>query len=212
MFKLEDWLAAWRAAVMNTFAGRVRFLGIQGSRARGEARDDSDVDAVLVLDRLSAEDVLACRAAVAGLPERDKLCGFVSGWDELARWPGGELWQFCLDTLPVFGSLEPLSARLTERDIRESALSGAGSVYHGCVHNLLHERSEAMLAELTKSAFFTLRAVHALRTGEQLRGRAELAERLCGLERGIALGSLSGSFEERSSALLDWTGALLRTL
>ena len=212
MFKLDDYLAAWRAAVTAAFGSRVRFLGIQGSFARGEAREESDVDAVLVLDALSPADALACRAALAGLQERERLCGFVSGWDELARWPGGELWQFCLDTVPLFGSLEPIAARLTERDIRESALSCAGAVYHGCVHNLLHERSEAVFDGLMKSAFFALRAVHALRTGESLRTRAALAGRLSGTERGIVLRRLPGGLDERSAALLSWAGQCLRTL
>lgn len=212
MFELEAWLSEWRAAVMGSFAGRVRFLGIQGSRARGEARDESDIDAVLVLDKLAPGDVFAYRSAVAGLPERDKLCGFVSGWDELESWPGGELWQFCLDTEPLYGSLAPIAARLTESDVRESALTGAGAVYHGCIHNLMHGQSEDVYSELLKSAFFALRAVHALRTGDMVRTRAVLASALTGVERSIVLMELSGSLEERSAALLDWAGGLLREL
>lgn len=73
MFELEAWLSEWRAAVMGSFAGRVRFLGIQGSRARGEARDESDIDAVLVLDKLAPGDVFAYRSAVAGLAGRRAL-------------------------------------------------------------------------------------------------------------------------------------------
>ena len=61
------------------FGSRVWLIGLQGSRARGEAREDSDIDTVLVLDRLEASDLAALREALSPLPERGKLCGFVSG-------------------------------------------------------------------------------------------------------------------------------------
>ena len=159
MSDLENWLRLWQDAVLSAFGGgRVRFLGIQGSRARGE------------------------------------------------------LWQFCLDTRPILGSLEPIAAQLTRGDIRESALTCAGAVYHGCVHARLHALDEAALGELMKTAFFALRAIHALKTGEALRTRAELAGRLDGVERDIALGTLPGTAEERAAALFNWSAAALRSL
>ena len=39
MFELESFLSAWQEAVLGEFGyARVRFLGIQGSRSRGEER------------------------------------------------------------------------------------------------------------------------------------------------------------------------------
>lgn len=213
MSDLENWLRLWQDAVLSAFGGqRVRFLGIQGSRARGEARPGSDIDAVLILDELRFEDVGRYAAAADALPQRELLCGFLGGWRELERWPRGELWQFCLDTRPVLGSLEPIAAQLTRSDIRESALTCAGAVYHGCVHARLHALDEAALGELMKTAFFALRAIHALEAGEALRTRAELAGRLDGVERDIALGTLPGTAEERAAALFNWSAAALRSL
>ena len=213
MHDLDGWLSAWQRAVLGEFGEeRVLFLGLQGSRARGEAREDSDIDAVVVLDELGPGDISRYAGCTAGLPERDKLCGFLGGWRELERWPRGELWQFCLDTRPVLGSLEPIAAQLTRGDIRESALTCAGAVYHGCVHARLHALDEAALGELMKTAFFALRAIHALKTGEALRTRAELAGRLDGVERDIALGTLPGAAEERAAALFNWSAAALRSL
>ena len=223
MSDLENWLRLWQDAVLSAFGGqRVRFLGIQGSRARGEARPGSDIDAVLILvlkaqlveDEHGVDVAAGARLAAAAdaLPEREKLCGFLGGWRELERWPRGELWQFCLDTRPVLGSLEPIAAQLTRGDIRESALTCAGAVYHGCVHARLHALDEAALGELMKTAFFALRAIHALKTGEALRTRAKLAGRLDGVERDIALGTLPGTAEERAAALFNWSAAALRSL
>ena len=76
MLQLDEWLVLWQEAVVNEFGpGRVRFMGIQGSRARGEAHEGSDIDVVLILDELTPDDLVRYRACVAQLPERDKLCG-----------------------------------------------------------------------------------------------------------------------------------------
>ena len=44
------WLEQFRPLLESAFAGRIRFLGLQGSRRREEERPGSDLDVVLVLD------------------------------------------------------------------------------------------------------------------------------------------------------------------
>lgn len=46
------WMDAFARRMRDIFATRVLFVGWQGSRARGEAEPDSDLDVVVVLDRL----------------------------------------------------------------------------------------------------------------------------------------------------------------
>ena len=53
------------------------------SRARGEAREDSDIDTVLVLDRLEASDL-------AALPEAGRAL-LAAGPEELFAWAGETL-------------------------------------------------------------------------------------------------------------------------
>lgn len=79
MVEIGPWLAAYRHAVLAEFGARVRFIGIQGSHARGEAGEGSDIDAVLILDRLTPHDLRRYRALAAGLPHARLLCGFVAG-------------------------------------------------------------------------------------------------------------------------------------
>lgn len=94
---IGNWLGRWRRAVVDEFgAGRVRLMGIQGSRARGEAGSGSDIDVVLLLDELSYGDAMRYRACVESLPERDKLCGFVAGEQELKSWPRSDSTSFAL--------------------------------------------------------------------------------------------------------------------
>ena len=193
MLNIESWLPLWSRAVLERFGGRVLFLGLQGSRARGEAREDSDIDTVLVLDRLEA-------SALAPLPERGKLCGFVSGRAELLAWEPGELFQFYHDTRPVLGSLDFLLPLLNREAALSSVRTGAGAVYHGCAHYLLHGGAPEELEALQKAAFFTLRALCWLDTGIFPASRAALPE------AGRAL--LAAGPEE----LFAWAGETLKNV
>ena len=83
MLNTESWLPLWSRAVLERFGGRVLFLGLQGSRAHGEAREDSDIDTVLVLDRLEASDL-------AALPEAGRAL-LAAGPEELFAWAGETL-------------------------------------------------------------------------------------------------------------------------
>ena len=42
-----------------------------------------DIDAVLILDEFTPEDLRRYRHMLDTLPEREKICGFVSGREEL---------------------------------------------------------------------------------------------------------------------------------
>ena len=128
MMEIENWMKQYCGAVRAAFGDRVRYIGLQGSRGRGEAGPDSDIDVVCILDSCSLQDLETYRAAVKDLPDRDKLCGFVSGTAELAAWDRGELFQLrlaepilprsmCLITPTKFPM--PLAAkRLIEEELR----------------------------------------------------------------------------------------------
>lgn len=106
--EIENWMKQYCGAVRAAFGDRVRYIGLQGSRGRGEAGPDSDIDVVCILDSCSLQDLETYRAAVKDLPDRDKLCGFVSGTAELAAWDRGELFQFRRDTTDWCGRLADL--------------------------------------------------------------------------------------------------------
>ena len=75
------------------------------------------------------------------LPDRDKLCGFVSGTAELAAWDRGELFQFRRDTTDWCGHLADLLPPEEPGDARRALHQGACGLYHLCCHNFLHGRS-----------------------------------------------------------------------
>lgn len=210
------WLEQFVQAVTTAFPGRVACIGLQGSRGRGEAGPDSDIDMVVILDRLDREDLARYRRAVEHLSHRQLLCGFVSGREELEHWEPSELFQFYYDTRPLVGGLEFLRERFGREDAARAVRIGAGAIYHACVHNALHERDTELLAGLYKSAVFTLQAKYFYETGCYVAKHRALLERLTGEDRGIlarALDIRAGErpgLEEDGGRLLDWAGALLR--
>lgn len=102
-FSVDRWMKEYINEVEKRFFGRIWFLGLQGSYGRGEATDQSDIDVVLILDFVSAEDLDIYSKMLDTLPNRDKVCGFVSGKNELFSWEPSDLFQFYYDTAPHTG-------------------------------------------------------------------------------------------------------------
>ncbi len=175
---IDAWMEEYQRAVKERFGGRVWFIGLQGSFGRGEATEDSDIDAVLILDTVSAADLQAYGDLLDGLPQRDRVCGFVSGREELLAWEPSDLFQFYHDTVPVHGSLDELLGRISREDVVRAIHLGACNIYHMTVHNLVHEKSVVILKDLCKSAAFVLQAIAFLQTGIYARKKTELAKLL----------------------------------
>ena len=214
---MEAWMRQLTHRLQDAFGPRLRFVGLQGSRARGEAGPESDIDAVVILDEVSLQDVRTYRALLAGMPEREKVCGFYGGQAELARWDRGDLFQFIHDTIPFYGDLSALTPPLGREEARRAALKGACDIYHGCTHGLLFDRDTAALRALYKMAAFALRAVYFCRTGEYIFRTDDLRERLTPSEarllngRGAAraLTDDGAAYEELSERLLAWASGVI---
>lgn len=54
------------------FGSRIWFIGLQGSYGRNEASEQSDIDVVLILDQVSAEDLHTYGKVLDSLPAREK--------------------------------------------------------------------------------------------------------------------------------------------
>lgn len=78
-FSIDSWMKEYQKMVENQFGERICFIGLQGSYGRNEATEQSDIDAVLILDQVTSEDLQVYSSLLDALPERDKVCGFVSG-------------------------------------------------------------------------------------------------------------------------------------
>ena len=174
MIDITTWMNDFLQKLNHKFENRVWFVGLQGSYGRGEARDTSDIDIVVILDELSASDIQKYNAMLDTLPHRELICGFVSGKNEILNWEPSDLFQFYYDTTPIKGSLGELLAVIDEAAVGRAIKIGACNIYHGCVHNMLHEKSEDILRGLYKSASFVVQAIVFKQTGKYIKHQKEL--------------------------------------
>ena len=174
MIDIDNWIYTFLDAVNDTFANRVWFVGLQGSYGRGEARDTSDIDVVVILDELSAADIQIYNAMLDTLPHRELICGFLSGKTEIMNWDPSDLFQFCYDTTPIQGNLNEVLSLIDEDAVNRAIKIGVCNIYHGCVHNMLHEKSADILRGLYKSASFVIQAIVFKQTGNYIKQQNEL--------------------------------------
>ena len=211
MIEITAWMKEFLQTSNETFANRVWFVGLQGSYGRGEATEASDIDIVVILDQLSVTDIQKYNAMLDTLPNRELICGFVSGKDELLNWEPSDLFQFYYDTTPIQGSLDELLAVIDESAVNRAIKIGACNIYHGCVHNMLHEKSKDILKGLYKSSSFVVQAIVFQQTGKYIKHQSELRDVVSIDERDIVDTFLSlknggaVDFNSMSEALFDWS-------
>ena len=176
MIDINGWMNDFLQKLNDVFVNRVWFVGLQGSYGRGEATETSDIDVVVILDELSASDIQTYQDMLDTLPHRELICGFVSGKDEILNWERSALFQFYHDTTPIQGSLDELLPLIDHVAIDRAIKIGAGNIYHGCVHNMLHEKSEEMLKGLYKAASFVVQAIVFKQTGNYIKHQNQLLQ------------------------------------
>ena len=186
MIDITAWMNDFLEKLNLTFENRVWFVGLQGSYGRGEATETSDIDIVVILDELSAMDIQIYNDMLDTMPHRELICGFLSGKKELMNWEPSDLFQFCHDTTAIKGSLDEVMAVIDESAVNRAIKIGACNIYHGCVHNVLHEKSEDILKGLYKSASFVVQAIAFKQTGKYISHQKELAQVVSANEQVIA--------------------------
>ena len=174
MIDITAWMQNFLQALNKTFPNRIWFVGLQGSYGRCEATETSDIDIVVILDELSATDIQAYHDMLDRLPHRELICGFLSGKTEIMNWEPSDLFQFCHDTTPIIGSLDEIMTVIDKSAVSRAIKIGACNIFHGCVHNMLHEKSEDILRGLYKSASFVVQAIVFQQTGRYMKQLEEL--------------------------------------
>ena len=185
MIDITAWMGNFLQALDKTFADRVWFVGLQGSYGRGEATGASDIDIVVILDELSAADIQIYNDMLDTISHREKICGFLSGKKEILNWEPSDLFQFCNDTTPLKGSLDEVVALVDDSAVDRAIKIGACNIYHGCVHNMLYEKSEDILRGLYKAASFVVQAIAFKQKGKYVRLQKELLTVVSDDERAI---------------------------
>ena len=210
MIEITAWTNTFLNALNDHFGDRVWFVGLQGSFARGEATENSDIDMVVILDELSASDVATYNTMLDTLPHRELICGFLSGENEILNWEPSDLFQFYYDTKPLKGSLDKHLPLIDDDAVTRVIKTGVCNIYHSCVHNMLYEKSEEILRGLYKAASFTIQATVFKQTGKYISRQKDLLKIVATDERVIVetfLNLKNGGvveFDVMSETLFNW--------
>ena len=208
---ISIFMESFKDNLLSSFNDNLLVLGIQGSYGRGEAKETSDIDPVIILQQCGKDEILKYRGYIDTLPEKDILCGFVSSIDELRVWESAARAQLILDTKPVYRDLAELCPRITRDDIRRAVQQGACAIDHASSHNILHARSWLILPELYKSARFTIRMKQYLQTGVYVSAFRDLTA-IVGEEEKAILETQNPSTEDDAFMLLEWVSKTMRNI
>jgi len=210
MIDTTVWMNAFLQALNACFGQRVWFVGLQGSYGRGEATETSDIDTVVILDQLNSEDVKTYHTMLDTLPHRELICGFLSGKEEILNWDAADLFQFYHDTKPIKGNLDALLDVIDDAAVGRAVKMGACNIYHGCVHNMLYDKSEEIVRGLYKAASFVVQAICFQQTGKYISRQKELLEAAAADEQEIVKTFMylknggTVEFEKMSETLFAW--------
>lgn len=213
---IQCWLRDFTDKLMLAFGKKIVFLGLQGSYARGEYTNDSDIDIVVIFDSLDFKTLKTYKQFISSMPCSEKICGFVSGREELSAWDKADLFQFYYDTKPIIGSLDTLIERPGRAEAAKAVHVNACSLYHMCSHNYLHAEDKDVLKSLYKAAAFIIRAKYFAENGIYISRLKELSEKTGNEEKEILKAGEriknegTADFEADSCRLLTWLAALVK--
>lgn len=203
----------------DVFGSRIVFFGLQGSYGRGEQTLISDIDIVVILDRISFNDLQMYHNIIQATDFKEMVCGFVAGKEELLAWEKYDLLQLYLDTKPYVGSLDFLKDTFTVENIRQAVRVGVCNIYHVASHNFLHARNMAVLKDIYKSARFVIRMKNFYETGSYVSTMRELFNIAGNTDKKI-LEECNGFSDEYSEAefngksqdIIEWASNLIKRM
>lgn len=213
MIQAEEYIAELTSLLRQAFGERLLYVGLQGSCYRGEANENSDIDVMVVLDRLTASDMDVYRELLRRIGNSDRSCGFICGGEELRHWNPCEICQLLHTTGDRYGKLAALVPAYTLEDVKLYGRLSVNNLYHALCHQYIHAspgENRAGLPALYKAAFFILQNRYFLRTGEFVLTRRELLPRLVGKDRAVLSKAAelrendAWDFGEAFELLLDW--------
>lgn len=220
MIQIECYLQDITAALKDAFGERLAYVGLQGSYLRGEASACSDIDIMVLIRSLTADDLARYRETILQLEYADRSCGFICGTDEFRFWNPLEICHVLHSTKDYYGTLTDFIPPYTEEDHRKYTLLALGNLYHALCHRYVHaepEKNKQKLHTHAKEFFFLLQDLYLIRTGVFAKNRAELLEMMteedCAVYRLItetAQGEYA--YAPAFSVLLSWCQNTMKTL
>jgi Nucleotidyltransferase domain. len=182
---IENYTNRLTDELKSKFGDRLLYVGLQGSYLRGEATPESDIDIMLVLDEIRAEDLSAYRLILEELGEYERACGFVCGREELLHWFPEEICHILHTTSDIYGKLSDLVPEYSKKDVADYIKMSVGNLYHMLCHRRIHsdiEKSVTKLPFAKRDIFFILQNLFFLEENDFIETKKEVASKVHGLD------------------------------
>jgi predicted nucleotidyltransferase len=220
MIDIQIYMSELIDQLKNAFDGRLLYVGLQGSYMRGEATEESDMDAMVVLENMTVRDLDVYRSIIMSLGDYEKSCGFICGRAELAGWNPLEICHVLHTTKDCYGTLSNLVPSYDKADIQNYIKVSVGNLYHEICHRYIHADADANRRKLPftyKGVFFILQNVYYLKTGVFAMTKKELLTMLLGEDRAVMETAMqlseggSYDFDRAWETLFCWCASVLKT-
>ena len=208
-------------SLKSQFDSRLLYVGLQGSYLRGEASESSDIDLMVIIDKLSVSDLDHYRFIINSMEHAEKSCGFICSKDDLANWNPLEICNLVHGTKDYYGSLKDYVPTYTENDVRNFTKLSLNNLYHEICHRYIHAPAENSVSNLPasyKGVFFILQSLYYLKHGEFITTKSALLPLLDGKNRCVLMRSLemgngnSYDFQDSFQLLFSWCQETLQTI
>ena len=219
MIDIQMYMSKLIVRLQSAFGKRLLYVGLQGSYLRGEATEESDMDAMVVLDDMTVRDLDTYRSIIMSLGDYEKSCGFICGRAELAGWNPLEICHVLHTTKDCYGTLSALVPSYDEADIQNYIKVSVGNLYHEICHRYIHADAETNRKNLPftyKGVFFILQNIYYLKTGVFAMTKKELLTMLRDEDRAVMETAMllaeggSYDFDKALETLFCWCGTVLK--
>ncbi len=199
------------------FGDRLVYVGLQGSYLRGEATPESDIDIMLVLDEIHAEDLNAYRQILEGLGEYERACGFVCGRDELQHWFPEEICHLLHTTSDIYGKLSDIVPEYSKKEVADYIKMSVGNLYHMLCHRRIHSEMEKSVRKMPmakRDIFFILQNLYYLEENDFIGKKSEVASKVKGIDLKVweclSKEITDENVDQNLDLLLDWCSNVLK--
>lgn len=179
MLRIDEYVDELIILLKDAFGERLMYIGLQGSYLRNEETENSDIDIMAVIDKLSVEDLKTYQKALVTVGNFDKSCGFICGKDDLEHWNPLEICHLLNTTKDYYGELKKLVPVYTIEDEKNYVKLSLNNLYHEICHRYIHADREYNVIKLPitcKAVFFIMQHLYYLKSGNFIPTKRELLE------------------------------------
>jgi len=221
MIDAESYINDLISLMKNKFSTRLLYVGLQGSYQRVEATENSDIDVMVIIDKLSVSDLAQYRMVIESMDYADKSCGFICSKEDLANWNPLEICHVIHSTQDYYGELKQFVPAYTNNDIRNYIKLSVNNLYHELCHRYIHATTQKNISALPssyKSVFFILQNMYYIQNNSYIGTKADLLPLLTGKDHSVLLRSIELNrgvrydFHDSFKLLFSWCQETMNTI